>query len=124
MDFEYLVLWIAYSVPALVLFDIAERRLTRLQEGGSLMSYELYGKYILGTSIILLPALIGASVIGLVFAHLKEVTLIGFIVACCVFATCLPIGGWLMFSSLRSVEREEKEAAKTLSSSRHKGGKP
>lgn len=108
MDSNYFVVWIIYSVTVLILYEVADRRYNKLVDAG-VMTYSAAGRFALGTSLLLFPALVGASYLGIVMAHLTTVTETGFVVALLVFSTSLAAGGFLTFTALRSVEGHNKE---------------
>lgn len=108
MDSNYFVVLLIYSVTVMIMHEVADRRYKKLVDAG-VMTYSAAGRFTLGTSLLLFPALAGASYLGLVMAHLETVTETGFVVALLIFSTSLAVGGFLTFAALRSAEEDYKE---------------
>ncbi|AII27939.1 hypothetical protein LD13_gp038 [Bacillus phage Bobb] len=119
MDSNYLVVLIIYSVTVMILHEVADRRYNKLVDAG-VMTYSVAGRFTLGTSLLLFPALVGAAYLGLVMAHLETVTEAGFIVALLIFSTSLAAGGFLTFTALRSAEEDYKEEELTMENTEQK----
>ncbi|WNO29945.1 hypothetical protein [Bacillus phage SDFMU_Pbc] len=113
MDSNYFVVLIIYSVTALIMHEVADRRYNRLESAG-VVTYSATGRFMLGITILLFPALTGASYLGLVMAHLTTVTEAGFVIALIIFSTSLAAGGFLTFTALCSAEEDNKEGELTM----------